>query len=183
MRSPTVAFQSAGLAGSLSRENAEAMVNFARVWPSLSGDPSRARVLFALRNSFRSVDPDTVRQLAALAGCPESTPELRAAGIKALAAIHTRESLPMLASLLRSFDPREQMQGVYGLSSFANGCPSQTPNNVTTMDYLQFKYPSSYRNPETIAHFGFRRGPESQEDEMVSFWLSWWKQNKAALTN
>jgi len=52
------------------------------------------------------------------------------------------------------------MKGVYGLK---------------TMDHLQFKNSTPYRNAETIKHFGFRRGPEAQEAEAVSFWMAWWR--------
>ena len=92
----------------------------------------------------------------------------------ALAAIHTRETLPFLATLLTSSDSEERMKGVFGLSSFANGCPSQTPANVASMGYLQFSNPSPYRTPATIANFGFLSAPTVQEGQLVSFWLSWW---------
>jgi len=149
-----------------------------QVWPSISGDPSRENVLSALRNAFRDSTPSSVKQLALLAGMNSTPAELRQAAVWALGSVHSLESLPFLASLLLSSDPSEQVKGVFGLASFANGCPAQTPNNVVSMEYLQFKNPSSYRTAETIANFALGGNPSAGDaalGRLVSFWLGWWK--------
>lgn len=66
------------------------------------------------------------------------------------------------------------MRGVFGLASFANGCPTQTDNNVTSMDYLRCGQASHYRNKDTLANFLFVRGSEPQEAAVVLFWQQWW---------
>lgn len=175
------AFRSIGLAGLLTQSHQDAIAQLVRFWPSISEAPSRVRVIQALRDSFRDSTPSAVQQLVAVATADSIYLELSPAAVTALAAIHTRESLPFLAHLLLSSDPGEQMKGVFGLSSFVNGCPSQTPNNVASMEYLQFKNPSPYRTAETIAKFAFRRGLAEQETDLVSFWLNWWKQNGMSL--
>lgn len=94
--------------------------------------------------------------------------------MRALAAIHTKEALAFLASLLNSGDSEEQERAVYGVSAFANGCPIQTRENVVSMAYLQCDQPRPYRTSETIANFGFRPGPPDEESALASFWKAWW---------
>lgn len=134
---------------------------------------SRSFALSALRNDFRATDAASIQQLAILAETPSIDPEVRAAAVRALSSIHTKEALPFLASLLSSADAEEARRGVFGLSSFANGCPPQTPDNVKSMDYLQFKNPSPYRTKETMSAFLSPNGPSAQ----VAFWQQWWKQH------
>jgi hypothetical protein len=73
------------------------------------------------------------------------------------------------------------MRGVFGISSFVNGCPMQTAENVKSMQYLQCEQATPYKNKETAANFAFRRGPADQEYRVVAFWLDWWNRNKASL--
>jgi HEAT repeat protein len=151
------------------------------MWPSIRHDASKSFVIWALRNSFRDNTPVSVLQLAALANESLSSPDLRAAAVVALKAIHTQESLPFLASLLSSSDVSERVNAVIGLSSFANGCPMQTPQNVASMDYIQFKNPSPYRTAQTEAAFAFGPLDNERESELVAFWTDWWNQNKVAI--
>ena len=69
--------------------------------------------------------------------------------------------------------PAERMKGVFGISSFANGCLSQTPDNVASLAYIVLPASAPYQTAETIANFGFRRGPDDEEARLVSFWSSW----------
>jgi len=97
-------FQAVGLAGLLERNDPDAIVQLAKIWPALGSVPQRSRVLFSLSDSFRDQSAALVRQLAGLV--QTSSAELRTAAIAALAAIHSREALPVLASLLESADQR-----------------------------------------------------------------------------
>ena len=92
--------------------------------------------------------------------------------------MHTQETLSFLAGLLGSPDPYEQGRAVYGMSSFANGCPPQTPDNVKSLDYLVFKDPAPYRTKETVANFAFGgddvAGNSPGSKRLASFLLDWW---------
>lgn len=180
LTSPIPAFQSAGIAIALAQNQPNSIATLMRLWPTISQDPARGQIVTSLRDSYRDLSPAAVKQLGAMTNDARFS-ELRPAAIRALAAIHTKEALPVLAGLLQSNDPEERMTGVFGLSSFANGCPAQTPDNVVSMEYLQFKSPSRYRKPDTIAHFAFRRGPAEQETELTSFWLNWWNEHQSEL--
>ncbi len=175
LASSSPAFQAVGLAGSLERGVPGTIQQLVQLWPTISVDPHQADVVFALRNSWRDPTPAAVQQLASMtAAALPAYSDLRAAAIRALAAIHTKEALPFLATLLVSIDPGEQERAVYGLSSFANGCPMQTNGNVVSLAYLQCDQPSPYRTADTTANFGFRAGPPDQESALVSFWQTWW---------
>lgn len=180
LSSPNAAFQSAGVAIGLAQGRSDALANLIRLWPSISKDPASLYVVNSLRDSYRDTSPASVRQIADISADSRFA-ELRPAALRALAFIHTKEALPSLAALLESADRNEQMLGVIGLSAFANGCPVQTSDNVVSLEYLQFRDPSPYRTPETIANFAFRRGPAEQEAELISFWRNWWNANEREL--
>jgi hypothetical protein len=117
-----------------------------------------------------------VSRLIEIANASSSSPELRAAAVRSITAVHAKESLSFAAVLLDSFDPEERMRGVFAISSFVNGCPAETP--ATGYEFLQCKNSSPYRTEETEAAFAFRRGPEDQEAQLVSFWRRWWDANR-----
>ncbi len=73
------------------------------------------------------------------------------------------------------------MNAIIGLSSFANGCPPQTPSNAASLEYLQFRNPSPYRTPQTVANFAFGPVSPERQEELAKFWMSWWEANKTNL--
>ena len=134
----------------------------------------------SIEQSYRDTTPTSVTQLVQYAAAPSTPAQMRRAAVRALAAMHTKEALPFLATLLDSGDAFEQGQGIYGLGAFANGCPPQTPENVISMDYIKFKNPSAFKTDDTIAHFAFGGNPAADEPEhvaRVAFWKAWWKTN------
>jgi hypothetical protein len=179
--SPVPSFRAVGIAGMLQGGQAGAVSQLAQVWRSIGTDLYGSLVLSALRDRFRDATPSSVIPLSQLADVSSaSAPELREAAVWALSAIHSKESLPFLASLLRSADPSEQARGVFGLAAFANGCPIQTRDNVQSMEYLQFKNPSPYRTSGTVENFAFGNGVPTPQ--LVAFWINWWTTNRASLT-
>jgi hypothetical protein len=167
-------FQLAGLAALLPMQPS-LIGSVATLWPSISGNPRRSFLVFAIRETFRDPAPGSIQQLVQLASL---SPELREAVVHAISSIHTKESLPFLATLLTSADASEQARGVFGLSSFANVCPAQGPANVQSMKYLQCGNQGPYSTPGTVANFA---SPGTPSQQVVSFWINWWNQNQAAL--
>jgi hypothetical protein len=174
LASPNPDFQMAGLTA-LIPVQPSAINSVTRLWPSISSNPHRYHLVVAIRETFRDSSPASIQQLVQLASL---SPEMREAAIHAISSIHTQATLPFLASLLTSSDPKEQARGVFGLSSFANACPAVTPDNVVSMTYLQCANNGPYRTAETVANAATPGTPGSQ---VVSFWINWWKQNQAAL--
>jgi hypothetical protein len=176
MDSPIPEFQIAGLSGLLPLQPS-LIGTVSGLWPSISSNPRRFTLVYAIRDTFRDPSPNSVQQLIQLTSL---APELREAAIRALSSIHTQQTLPFLAGLLTSSDPDEQARGVFGLSSFANGCPAQTPANVQSMAYLQCSNQGPYSSAGTIANFVTPGAPGAQ---VVAFWANWWNQYQAALGN
>jgi len=172
--SPQPDFQIAGLTALIPLQPS-AIASVAALWPSISSNPHRYDLVVAIRETFRDPSPASIQHLVQLASL---SPEMREAAIHAISSIHTQASLPFLASLLTSSDPKEQARGLFGLSSFANTCPAVTPANVVSMGYLQCANNGPYSTADTVANFAAPGTPSAQT---VSFWINWWKQNQAAL--
>jgi HEAT repeats len=170
---PRPPFQAVAVAGMLGLSQPASVSKLIQLWPIINNTDYRTYVVSALRDSFRDPTPASVRELASLAGTTTS-PDLRQAAIRSLSAMHTRESLSFIVTLLSSSDADERVRGLFGISSFANGCPMQATDNVASMAYLQCDQPSSYRTPDTIANFAFRPGPADEQSRLLTFWLAWW---------
>ena len=95
----------------------------------------------------------------------------------------SHSNLQNLTSTTSSPSAGDRMSAVIGLSSFVNGCPPQTPDNVASMEYIQFKNSSPYRTPETIAAFAFAPVDSERENELVQFWTAWWQDQEAGILN
>ncbi len=180
LQNPEPSFRIAALRGMLAGKEEGAIAKLAEMWPELPSHPLHSDITSAIRHGFRDTSPPAVRQLADLAATTRSS-ELRQAAVFALASIHTKEALPFLATLLTSPDPKEQGKAVFGMSSFANGCPPQTSANVRSMDYMRFTDASGYRTKETEAHFAIGGDGVVAGDpalaKLVEFWSGWWSQH------
>ena len=175
LASPDPGFKCFGLVLSLERGLPVVTQQLSQVWDQISGDRHAFWVIQALRDSWRDPTPAAVTEMASFAGTAPLGSPIRAAAIRALAAVHTQETLPFLASLLSSSDSGEQERAIYGVSAFANGCPIQTNANSMSMTYLtQCNHSSTYSTPETWAHFAF--GPRSADrmPAFAQFWQGWW---------
>jgi hypothetical protein len=162
------------LAGSLERSLPGAVPALKELWPSISNEQDRWAVVHALRDRWRETSPVGIEQLVRYLQEVPTQNEIRAAGVRALAAVHTRETLPTLASLLVSSEQTEQVQAVYGLSSFANNCPVQTQANVTSGAYLQCDSPGPYKTAGTSANVAFPAISAERLGPLVAFWRGWW---------
>jgi hypothetical protein len=167
--------QTIALAGKLERSIPGAISSLVSLMPSLSiNDPNRPLIVSALRDLWRDSTPAAIQQLVSYAAGLHTGSDIRAAAIRALAAIHTKATLRFLAYLLSSDDAAEQERAVYGLSSFANGCSMQTPANVVSMAYLNCVEPSTYKTAETAKNFAFQQAPLNARSARLTFWQGWW---------
>ena len=176
---PMPGFREVGVALMLQTGAPGAIAQLVQLGPSVDAKWA-SMIATALEQFYRDTTPGSVTQLAQYAGASTTSAAMRKAAVRALAAIHTKEALPFLASLLSSSDPYEQGRGIFGLGSFANGCPTQTLANSVSMDYLSFNNPSQYRTADTIANFGFGGQPVAGDPvlaQQVSFWQNWWAVN------
>ena len=86
-----------------------------------------------------------------------------------------------MAALLDDPDPSLRVEAVGGIGSFANGLAVQTQAGVPSLAHLQFPAVWAYKNSDTVAHFALGRAVADNESFYVSFWRSWWSQNRAGL--
>jgi len=162
-----------GLTGLIRRGRPGLLATVVQVWPSISNDLNRRHVVSALADAWRDPSASSVQQLETIADTV-GTAELRQSAIRALASIHTREALPFLTKLLAGADP-ERTLAIFGLASFANGCPIQTPDNVASMAYLFCSQPSPYRGPDTLQNFILSGSAAASVSSAASFWQGWWQ--------
>jgi HEAT repeat protein len=151
----------------------------------MATDSSSTMILSALRDFWRDQTPSSVLDLVQLAEAASTPKDLRAAAVWAISAIHTKEALPFLAGLLNSQDPLEQVRGMFGLGSFANGYPPQTVDNSASMDYLRTdsKLSVAFSTAATKANFVAGGGGTAEQlAPLVAFWRDWWNNNQAAIT-
>lgn len=175
--------QALGFAGLVRQGNSAALTSAANVAPVLAGYPvENGILLLSIRDHFRAADGGSVQALGHIAADTAANRPLREAAAHALAAIHTKESLPFLAQLLSDGDAALRAEAIGGLSSFANGMPVQTASGTPSLAHLQLPAGGPYQTPETIANFAMgSRAIEQNESRYLTFWQTWWSQQKGQL--
>lgn len=142
------------------------------LWPVIAASTHRQDVVATVKNYWRDASPNAVNQMIVIAGTTADA-DLRSAAIWALSSIHSKETLPFLGTLLGSTSVTEQLQGMYGISAFVDGCPARDTTNVVSMAYLNCPG-TSYSTAETLQNLTFRQGTTDQHEAVLSFWRTWW---------
>jgi hypothetical protein len=137
--------------------------------PVLRASATQAHAFNGLKWYFNNTDPAAVSSLGKLASDNSNGEDLRVAAASALARIHIKQALPILAQLLGSPDPSLRACAVGGLSMFANNVPIGS-HEPAVGDWR-------WRTDETIAHSAM-----VGSDAQVQFWKNWWITNRAALS-
>jgi hypothetical protein len=89
--------------------------------------------------------------------------------------------VPWLAELLDDPDVSLRLEGISGMSLFANGLPVQTAATPGSLEYLQLQAGAPYRTPDTLANFAVGTQAISRnEAKYLAFWKQWWAANRAA---
>ena len=103
--------------------------------------------------------------------------EVQFTAAQTLGSLHSRNSMPFLAILLESPDPRIRQQAIIGMSRFVDNLPRLTEENGPP----SFKWsiplgPPLYKTPETDLYRPdmTRLGDPVAELAYVQFWRSWW---------
>jgi hypothetical protein len=108
--------------------------------------------------------------------------QVRRCAAYSLRAIHTPNSLPILAALLDADAVDLRYEGVLGLASFANALPMQTRTNLASMEFTQATSKGPFTTEDTLLHSPTE--PEFRQDEMkyVGFWKAWWAVHQSQLS-
>jgi hypothetical protein len=173
-----------GLSGLIRSGNASALTIAIQKAPAAApGDPAIGILLRSIKDDFRATDANSVAALGA-AATNSSNPNtaFREAAAHALAAIHTSATLPFLATLLDDSDFNLRVEAVGGMGAFANGLPTQTKASVSSLSYLQLPAGARYKTDATVANLAFGvQAITRNEASYLSFWKSWWSENRASL--
>ena len=149
IRKPVASGRSAGRVAH-QRSTPGSLQAFSQMWPIVRGHVGESFIVSALRSDFRDTSPESVSQLIVVAQNAAGSPKLREAAVRALRSIRTKETLPFFASAPLARTKGKQMDAIVAISSFANGCSTQTcRQNVGSHDYMRFKNPSVFRNQLT----------------------------------
>jgi hypothetical protein len=178
--SPVIQQRILGLSGLVRSGSSAAFSTAAQLASTFEGHPMENGVLLiSIRDHFRPADPIAVGQAA------EDTHQnlaFREASAHALAAVHSQDALPYLAALLDASYPSLRTEAIGGLGAFANGLPIQTNESIPSLAHLQLPSKAPYQTAETIAHLAFgSRAVGINEAEYLSFWKTWWAQNRASM--
>jgi len=121
----------------------------------------------------RNPDPGAIQSLGKIASSSDANVQRCAA--EALMYIHTRETLPFLAQLLDSSDPRTREEAIRGLSRFVDNLPITTQYNTINAKALIPQGPAPYRTAETDRYsLSTRSLGQADQTEHLRFWRSWW---------
>jgi hypothetical protein len=171
-----------GLSGLIRQGDATALESAAQTASTDQSSAAEGVLLTSIRVWFRNTDPKAVAVLGAAAtDSSNGNMALRQATAHALAAIHNAPAMPYLAVLLDDPDLSLRVEAVGGMGSFANGLAVQTQAGVPSLAYLQFPPVARYQNSETKAHFALGKAVADNESFYVTFWKSWWSQNRTSL--
>lgn len=128
----------------------------------------------------RNADPRAIQHLGRIAS--SSNPNVQKCAAQALAYIHTRETLPILAQLLVSADAVTREYAMRGFSRFVDNLPIPTPHNILDGKDLIPQGPTPYRTPETDKYsLSTRSLGRADQTEYLLFWKSWWASVKDKL--
>lgn len=174
-RSANASVRGFGLAG-LIRENDPSSISQleqeATRQPALQNDAS---ILVSVQELYRSPALTGIQALGRIALSKKHSDALRVGAANALMAIHSKDSVAFLATLLDDPSPEMRFRGLFGLASFANGFPIQTPQSIASMSYLTPEAPGwKYRSGETMRHVPSVDAFRADEPSYMKFWKDWW---------
>jgi hypothetical protein len=175
--------QALGFAGLVRQGSSAALTSAAKVATVLEGYPAENGILLlSIRDQFRASDARSVNALGQIAADTTANQLFREAAAHALSSMHTKESLPFLAKLLSDGDVTLRVEAIGGLASFANGLPGQTASGTPGLAHLQLHIGAPYQTAETIANFAMgSQAIEQNESRYLTFWQTWWSQQKSQL--
>lgn len=153
----------------------EALNRVEREQSSLLSTPFGKSISDSIMFGFRNASPSAVAALGRIGSAKSSSNDLKTACAGALAAMHTKDALPYLASFLDSTDLTQRTFAVGGLAMFANNVP------------IGRHEPASgnwkYRTDDTITHSAMDTQLIGKNESFyVGFWKAWWAMHRAELS-
>jgi HEAT repeat protein len=131
----------------------------------------------------RPTDPAALGVLGRIALSPEPGLQRSArSAARALAAIHSAPTLPILGKMLDNRDPEIRTAAVNGLSSFVTNLPVRRPVDMASMAWMTPNGPGQYLTEDVKQHVELGPISKYRQDGIVDFWRAWWADKGASLT-
>jgi len=148
----------------------------------LAASSAGIRLQAALELS-RPPDPAALGVLGRIALSPEPGMQRCALGAaRALAAIHSALTLPILGKMLDSRDTEIRTAAVNGLSSFVTNLPVRRPVDMASMAWMTPNGPGQYLTEDVKQHVELGPISKYRQEGIVDFWRAWWADKGASLT-
>lgn len=183
LASKSVSVRAAALSVRLRLQESSLLVKYEAMFADLArtGGTSETLVENALQES-RTADAGALAVLARVALSTEPNMQRFAlASARALAAIHSPQTLPTLRKLLDSANPNLRAAGVNGLSSFVMNLPVRYQKDMTTMAWMQPAGQSPYLTDEVKQYIELGPVKQARDEAVVAFWRGWWSDREASL--
>jgi hypothetical protein len=162
-----------GLVAAIGLGSDSAISELAREVGDLQSDRKFPEITEALRVKYRPHGEASVAVLRQIVALHSTAPGLDAAVAVALKRIPTKAVLPVMVELLDSRQTEAQLRAVAFLGDFTMFCDASG-----TLPGVPVKGPFA---AETAAHNLSRGAATTPTPELVSFWKSWWIQNRERL--
>jgi hypothetical protein len=133
----------------------------------------RAPLISNIR-AVRDPSPATIAALGRMITTRTIAIGIRICAAESFAKIHTKETLPLIATLLDADDAELRNWAFSGFSRFVNNLPIEKGGMVTNMAWMQPQGPAPYRTKETDGHISDVGVPLERHAEYTSFWKAWW---------
>ncbi len=169
-----------GIQGLISANDPEGVKRAATDWTELAKTPGTQRIVASVLSYSNAQDPSAVRALGALAMTGAAPLDLRQNASYALRAIHTRDALPSLISLLDSNEERVVSNALAGICLFVRNAPTVTPQSIPVMSWMTSQQPAPYLTPETQPYCSLG-GKVPDPERYASFWKSWWSAHQGEI--
>jgi hypothetical protein len=180
--SGTTERRAAGIAGLIRQGSSAALARLEREAATLLTPRTTGVLCFSIGGYYRNADPAGIALLGRMANSASYNHQLRKEAGYALAAMHSRDTLPHLARLLDDPDTELASYGVGGLAMFANNVAMLTVANVGTHGHQPLPGPAEYRTQETMEHATMgKEWLEKDRDKYILFWKAWWARNGGAI--
>jgi hypothetical protein len=163
-----------GLASSIHLGSDAALSKVAAEMADLQAQPKFGRIVEAIQLYYRPNGVASIAPLQALVSLHAPVPNLDAAVCAALQKIGSKGVLPVMAQLLDSQDPQAQLRAAWYFGYFALFADT---NGIISGTGAMGPFASAATRQNMP-----RSGSTEQPSEYVTFWKSWWSDNRAKLS-
>lgn len=179
---PAEYLRAAGIAGLIAANDPAGPKQAAAEFRTLFHDAYVGSITMNLIGYRNPEDGDAVLAVGRLAteNLDLDMPVVQKSAAHALNAIHTKEAMPTLITLLDSDDAEVGGQALNGICLFVRNAPIVTPQSIPSGSWRQSREPAPFRTKDTDAYCWMNPLPASwAPPEYKTFWKSWWRDHES----